>query len=91
MSKTVSFVLKSICLILSLCNRASYVRYEYFSSRYVYFLLTLNLRTLKRLSLVKALSDIVLTLSVHEHILEKVRPRCLWFVVSSIMVLFLTK
>ena len=34
-------------------------------------------------------SDIVLTWSVHVHVLEKVRPRCLWLVVSSMMMLFI--
>ena len=52
------------------------------------FLLTLNLRALRRSSLVQALSDIQLTGSVHVHVLAKVRPRCLWLVVSSMMVSF---
>ena len=55
------------------------------------FLLTLNLRALRRLSLVQALSDILLTWSVHVHVLEKVRPRWLWPVVSSMMVPFIKK
>ena len=55
------------------------------------FLLILNLRALRRLILVQALSDIPLTRSVHVHVLEKVRPRCLWLVVSSMMVPFIKK
>ena len=34
-------------------------------------------------------SDIVLTWSVHVHVLEKVRPKCLWLVFSSMMVPFI--
>ena len=55
------------------------------------FLLTLNLRALRRLSLVQALSDILLTWSVHVHVLEKMRPRRLWLVVSSKMVPFIKR
>ena len=49
------------------------------------FLLSLNLRTFKRLSLVKALSNIVMTWSIHIHVLEKARTRSMWLVVSSMM------
>ena len=41
------------------------------------FLLTLNLRVLKRLSLVQAFRDILLTCSFHVQELENVRPKCL--------------
>ena len=51
----------------------------FFSSN---FLLTLNLRVLKKLSLVHAFSDIMFTWSVHVNVLEKVRPKCLWLVLS---------
>ena len=64
-----------------------YVMYIFSSD----FLLTLNLRALRRLSLVQALSDILLTWSVHVHVLEKVRPRWLWLVVSSMMVPFIKR
>ena len=36
-------------------------------------------------------SDAVLTWSVHVHVLEKSRPRCLWLVVSSMMVPFIKR
>ena len=74
--------LKNSCPILSRCTQAGGRKYDMyiFSSD---FLLTLNLRTFKRLS--QALSDIVLTWYIHLHVLEKVRPRCLWLVVSSMM------
>ena len=55
------------------------------------FLLTLNLRALKRLSIVLALSGMLLTWSVHVYVLEKVIPRCLWLVVSSMMVPFIKR
>ena len=45
-----------------------------FSSDY---LLTLNLRALKRLSLVQAFRDILLTCSFHVQVLVNVRPKCL--------------
>ena len=41
------------------------------------FLLSLNLRAFKRLSLVQAFRDILLTCSFHVHVLENVRPKCL--------------
>ena len=41
------------------------------------FLLGLNFRTLKRLSLVHALTDILFTCSVNVHVLENVRPKSL--------------
>ena len=41
------------------------------------FLLTLNLRALKRLSIVQAFRDIFLTCSFHVQVLENVRPKCL--------------
>ena len=41
------------------------------------FLLTLYFRTLKRLSLIQAFTDILFTCSVHVHVLENVRPKCL--------------
>ena len=41
------------------------------------FLLTLNLRTLKRLSPIQAFTDTLFTCSVREHLLENVRPKCL--------------
>ena len=50
------------------------------------FLLTLNFRALKRLSLVQAFRDILLTCSFHVQVLENVRPKCLWLVVSAMMV-----
>ena len=40
------------------------------------FLLTLNLRALKRLSLVQAFRDILLTCSFHVQVLENVRHKC---------------
>ena len=55
------------------------------------FLLTLNLRTLKILSLVQTLFDMLLACSVHVHVLEKVRLRCLWLVVSSMIVTFIKR
>ena len=45
-----------------------------FSSDY---LLTLNFRALKRLTLVQAFRDILLTCSFHVQVLENVRPKCL--------------
>ena len=45
-----------------------------FSSDY---LLTLNLRVLKRLSLVQAFRDILLTCSFHVQVFENVRSKCL--------------
>ena len=53
------------------------------------FLLPLNLRALKRLTLVQAFRDILLTCSFHVQVLENVRPRCLLFVVSAMMVSFI--
>ena len=41
------------------------------------FLLTLNLRALKRLTLVQAFRDVLLTCSFHVQVLENVRPKCL--------------
>ena len=41
-----------------------------------YFLLTLNLRALKRLTLVQAFRDVLLTCSFHVQVLENVRPKC---------------
>ena len=55
------------------------------------FLLTLNLRTLKRLSLVQALTDILFTCSVHVHLLVNVKPKCLWLAVSAMVVIFMNR
>ena len=41
------------------------------------FLLTLNLRALKRLTLVQAFRDILLTCSFQVQVFENVRPKCL--------------
>ena len=70
------------------------VTYIYIYDMYIFssdFLLTLNLRLLRRLSLVQILSDILLTWSVRMHVLEKVRPRCLWLVVSLMVLPFIKR
>ena len=55
------------------------------------FLLTLNLRALKRLTLVQAFTVLLLTCSFHVQVLENVRPKCLWLVVSAMMVSFIKR
>ena len=52
-------------------------------------LFILNLRALIRLSLVHAVSVILLICSVHVHEFEKLRPRCLCFEVSVSMISFI--
>ena len=46
------------------------------------FILTLNSSVRKRLSLVHAFSEILVTCSAQLQVLEKVRPKCLWLFVS---------
>ena len=49
-------------------------------------LLTLNFSVCMILSLAHALSQMLLICSVQEQLLERIRPKCLWFVVSFIIV-----
>ena len=70
---TVPLILMSHTLALYSSNGRTNEMYNFSSN----LLFTLNLRTLKKLSLVQAFTDILFTCSVHVHVLENERPKCL--------------
>ena len=93
---TASWFIRSNCFLDSFVQlsqtKSLYSRSGRINAMYIFssvFLFIFNLRALIRLSLVHAVSVILLICSVHVHELEKLRPKCLCFEVSVSTISFI--